>query len=95
MTNAPRDENGIPALLAVSSADGTTLLPVYADPTSHRLLVSYPTNELSADPSDPAEGNYVIWMSDGTGTGDDGDILIKITAGGVTKTTTLVDFSAV
>jgi len=51
--------------------------------------------ELSADPSDPSEGESVIWQSDGTGSGDDGDIMMKITAGGVTKTTTLVDFSAV
>lgn len=51
--------------------------------------------ELSADPSDPAEGEFVVWMSDGTGSGDDGDIMLKITAGAVTKTVTLVDFSAV
>ena len=51
--------------------------------------------ERSADPSDPSEGKAVMWQSDGTGTGDDGDILIKITAGGVTKTATLVDFSAI
>ena len=51
-------------------------------------------NEKSSDPSDPSEGQSVLWMSDGTETGDDGDILIKITAGGVTKTVTLVDFSA-
>jgi hypothetical protein len=51
-------------------------------------------SELSSDPSDPAEGKWVMWQSDGTGTGDDGDILIKITAGGSTKTTTLVDFSS-
>ena len=50
-------------------------------------------SETSADPDDPTEGNYVIWMSDGTGSGDDGDIMIKITAGGTTKTATLVDFS--
>jgi len=52
-------------------------------------------NERSADPSDPAEGQSVMWQSDGTGSGDDGDIMMKITAGGVTKTATLVDFSAV
>ena len=50
--------------------------------------------ERSADPSDPAEGKMIIWQSDGTATGDDGDILIKITAGSVTKTVTIVDFSA-
>jgi len=52
-------------------------------------------NELSADPSDPDEGKSVLWQSDGTGSGDDGDIMVKITAGGVTKTATLIDFSAV
>lgn len=51
--------------------------------------------ERSSDPANPIEGSFIIWMSDGTGAGDDGDVLIKITAGGVTKTTTLVDFSAV
>jgi len=51
--------------------------------------------EKSEDPPDPDEGNFVLWMSDGTDTGDDGDILIKITAGGSTKTHTLVDFSAI
>lgn len=50
--------------------------------------------ELSADPTTPAEGEAVMWMSDGTGSGDDGDIMIKIQAGATTKTVTLVDFSA-
>jgi len=50
--------------------------------------------ELSSDPGDPGEGYSVMWMSDGTGSGDDGDIMIKITAGGTTKTITLVNFSA-
>ena len=49
--------------------------------------------ERTTDPSDPSEGYWIIWMSDGTGAGDDGDVLAKITAGGVTKTATLVDFS--
>jgi hypothetical protein len=51
--------------------------------------------ERSSDPADPPEGEYVIWMSDGTGSGDDGDIMFKITAGAVTKTGTLIDFSTV
>lgn len=50
--------------------------------------------ERATDPANPAEGHSVIWHSDGTAAGDDGDIMIKITAGGVTKTGTLVDFSA-
>jgi len=50
--------------------------------------------ELSSDPANPDEGATVLWLSDGTGTGDDGDVMVKITAGGATKTITLVDFSA-
>lgn len=50
--------------------------------------------ERSADPPEPAEGEHVIWMSDGTGKGDDGDILIASKAGGVTKFATLFDHSA-
>ena len=50
--------------------------------------------ELSSDPADPQEGFWRMWMSDGTGSGDEGDVMIKITAGSVTKTATLVDFSA-
>ena len=38
MSQAPRDENRIPSLLAASSSDGTTPVVVYADPTTHRLL---------------------------------------------------------
>jgi len=50
--------------------------------------------ELSADPSDPDEGNFVLWMSDGTELGDDGDVMWMAQAGGVVKYGTLVDFSS-
>lgn len=49
--------------------------------------------ERSSDPPQPAEGQWVIWMSDGTGKGDDGDILIASTAGGTTNYGTLFDHS--
>lgn len=39
MANAARDENNVPTLIAASTADGLTPVRVYADPTSHRLLV--------------------------------------------------------
>lgn len=39
MSQAKRDENDVPTLLGVSSSDNTTPVPVYADPTTHRLLV--------------------------------------------------------
>lgn len=53
-------------------------------------------NARSSDPGVPDRGQAVIWLSDGTGTGDNGDIMATITdTNGTTKTTTLVDFSAV
>lgn len=39
MAEAERDGNFVPTLLGVSNADGTTPIAVYADPTTHRLLV--------------------------------------------------------
>ncbi len=44
--------------------------------------------ERSNDPSDPVTGTVVLWMTSG------GDLKAKVTVGGVTKTATLVDFSA-
>lgn len=42
MADASRDQNFVPTLLGVSNADGTTPVKVYADPTTHRLLVNLP-----------------------------------------------------
>ena len=50
--------------------------------------------EKSADPTQPAEGECAIWMSDGTGKGDDGDVCIASTAGGTTNWSILFDHSA-
>lgn len=49
--------------------------------------------EKSSDPTDPDEGRWVMWMSDGTGSGDAGDIMISINSGGTVKTGTVVDYS--
>ncbi len=40
MANAQIDQNSRPALTAVSSVDKITIVPLYADPITHRLLVS-------------------------------------------------------
>lgn len=47
-----------------------------------------------AEPDDPAEGDAVVWRSNGTGAGDAGDLMYKTTEGAVTKTGTVTDFSA-
>ena len=53
-------------------------------------------NAVNTDPDDPIKNSSVLWQSNGTGTGDDGDILCKITdSSGTTKTTLIVDFSII
>ena len=39
MSNAYRDENNVPTLIASSNVDGKTPIRLYADPITHRLLV--------------------------------------------------------
>lgn len=60
---------------------------------SHQFSILY-LLEQSSNPAKPGEGYMVIWMSDGTGLGDDGDLMIAATAGGTTKYGTLWDHSA-
>jgi hypothetical protein len=50
--------------------------------------------EQSADPTAPSEGHMVMWQSDGTGTGSDGDVLVQVRAAGSTRTFTLVSHGA-
>lgn len=65
----------------------------YKGPWDSNLVSVLTLLERSADPTAPPEGECVIWMSDGTGKGDDGDVMIASTAGGVTKSKTLFDHS--
>ena len=67
----------------------STSWSLIADPNDVHL------QERSTLPADPSEGQSIIYQSDGSFGGGDGDIMMKITAGGVTKTVTLVDFSAI
>ena len=49
--------------------------------------------EKSSDPNEPDEGEYIIWMSDGNGKGDDGDVIIASNAGGNTYWAIVFDYS--
>jgi hypothetical protein len=40
MASAAHDVNRVPTMIAVSNADGTTPVTLYADPTTHRVLTS-------------------------------------------------------
>jgi len=55
-------------------------------------LISF--TELSEDLDGPNENQAIIWLSNGTGKGDDGDVLIASKAGGTTKYAVLFDHSA-
>ncbi|GAG23928.1 unnamed protein product, partial [marine sediment metagenome] len=50
--------------------------------------------ERVSDPDEPIEGTFVVWMSNGAGKGDDGDILMASQAGGTTKYSIVFDHSA-
>jgi len=47
-----------------------------------------------AEPDDPPDGEGVMWLSNGTGDGDVGDLMWKYTVTTTTTTETAVDFSA-
>ena len=40
MSNASRDQNGVPTMIAVSNSDGKTIVNLKANPTGHYLLVN-------------------------------------------------------
>lgn len=40
MATAKRDNNGVPTLIALNRTDGATPIKIYANPTSHRLILS-------------------------------------------------------
>ena len=46
------------------------------------------------EPASPLSNRAVIWVSNSTGVGDSGDLMVKINVSGTTKTISLVDWSA-
>ena len=51
MNRALKDENGVNSLIAVSSADGTTIDAVTADPSTHAISVSDGTSGTDFGPT--------------------------------------------
>jgi len=78
MANAPIDQNSRQGLFALSSVDGTTLVPLYANPTTHRLLV------------DSAAGTGTVTsVSVVTANGFAGTVATATTTPAITLTTTI------
>lgn len=65
MAQAPRDGNKVPALLAVSNADGSTTLPVFANVVTQALMVDLDTtgSDLSDAPGKRDENRVVAFMA--------------------------------
>lgn len=62
MATAPIDDNDGKGLIAASSADGKTPVKVYADPSTHRLLVDATAGVVG--PVSSTDGAIPLW--DGT-----------------------------
>jgi hypothetical protein len=82
--------------------DGDAIITVYNGGTDNTITVQTTGRvdlkmlgllERSSDPAEPAEGEAVMWLSDGTGKGGDGDIMVASKAGGTTKYGVLFDHS--
>ena len=63
MTNAKRDENNVPTLIAVLDSDGTTTVPVNVVPASHILAVDDDTIGSDNGPDRALrDGNFVTTL---------------------------------
>lgn len=69
MSDAPRDENNIPGLLAVLNTDtvqGTTKVPIAITPSGVILADPFATISFTMQPVDPRDQNYVgCWLFEG------------------------------
>ena len=66
MTEAKRDGNSVTALLGTSNADGVTVLPVYVDSSTNRLLVNATiTGAISATFTLTTDGAAFVASTDG------------------------------
>ncbi len=75
---AKLDENSRPSLTAVSSSDSSVIVPLYADPTSHRLLVDLASG-----------GGTVTSVSVVSANGFAGTVATATTTPAITLTTTI------
>lgn len=89
MTSGPRDANRVPSLIARSSASNVPIV-LYADPTTHRLLVdasSAQTGVTNGEAVDAADTGVLSLGTDGTNyrivkTDADGHVQVDVLSGG-------------
>lgn len=67
MANAYRDQNNVPTLIAASNSDGSTPVRLYADPTTHRLLVDLASGGIQVEtPTGTVNGVNVTFTTTNT-----------------------------
>lgn len=64
------------------------------DPAGNTVTTRVTFMHIDADPAKPPEGETIMWESDGTGFGEDGDIIMASTVGGVTKRSIVFTYSS-
>lgn len=63
MSNAYRDENGVPTIIGVRNTDGSTITRVKADSTSHALAVDNNTTGSDNGPTNaPRDENNICGL---------------------------------
>ena len=63
MANAVKDNNNVSSVMAVSNADGTTTIPLSADPTNHTLdVVNGTTGSSLTGQNALRDSNYVTTL---------------------------------
>lgn len=63
MSNAARDENNVPTLVAVLDADGTTVMRLKTNPTTHAVDIADDTTGSDNGPINAArDDNYVTTL---------------------------------
>ncbi len=86
MANAGLDENSRPTLTALSSADGTTIVAVWANPSTHRLLTDAGSGVTG--PGSSTDNAVVRWDAT-TGAAIQNSVVIINDTGAVTGVTNL------
>jgi len=80
-------------VLVVNDASGAASFTVSGSVTQDVVERDSFTFSIAAEPGDPAEDTAIIWLSNGTGYGDLGDLCAKITEAAATTSFTLTDYS--
>lgn len=79
MANAGRDQNFVPTIIAISTADSTTILPIYANPANHGIKVSDATSGSFTGNRALRDDNFVTTLTALSSAGDGVIVALYVT----------------